>query len=89
MGILGPSPHDDLNRTPYADLLGCLDDHVMRELQAGNNDAFAVIFRRYHRLVHMTALRILRDAVKRRISPNRYFWRFTARWDNLTCQRDT
>jgi RNA polymerase sigma-70 factor (ECF subfamily) len=34
----------------------------MRELQAGNNDAFAEVFRRYHRLVHVTALRILRDA---------------------------
>jgi RNA polymerase sigma-70 factor, ECF subfamily len=62
MGIPGPSPQDDSNRTPYADLLVCPDDQVMRELQAGNNDAFAVIFRRYHRLVHMTALRILRDA---------------------------
>ena len=34
----------------------------MQELQAGNNDAFAVVFRRYHRLIHVTALRILRDA---------------------------
>lgn len=31
-------------------------------MRAGNNDAFAVIFRRFHRLVHVTALRILRDA---------------------------
>jgi RNA polymerase sigma-70 factor, ECF subfamily len=34
----------------------------MQELQAGNTDAFAVIFKRYHRLIHVTALRILKDA---------------------------
>jgi RNA polymerase sigma-70 factor (ECF subfamily) len=50
------------NRTAYADLLECSDLQVMRELAAGNNDAFAIIFHRYHRLVHVTALRILRDA---------------------------
>jgi RNA polymerase sigma-70 factor, ECF subfamily len=55
------SPGEESNRTPYADLLGCPDDRVMQELQAGNNDAFVVIFRRYHRLIHVTALRILRD----------------------------
>ena len=37
---------------------------VMRHLQAGNTDAFAVIFKRYHRLVHVTALHILRDAAE-------------------------
>ncbi len=36
----------------------------MRHLQAGNTDAFAVIFKRYHRLVHVTALHILRDAAE-------------------------
>jgi RNA polymerase sigma-70 factor (ECF subfamily) len=35
---------------------------VMQELQTGNADAFAVVFKRYHRLVHVTALHILRDA---------------------------
>jgi RNA polymerase sigma-70 factor, ECF subfamily len=62
MGVLGPSPHHDDNRTPYAELLDCGDERVIQELKAGNNDAFAVIFRRYHRLIHVTALRILRDA---------------------------
>jgi RNA polymerase sigma-70 factor (ECF subfamily) len=61
MRITGPSPGEESNRTPYADLLSRNDDEVMRELQAGNTDAFAVVFRRYHRLIHVTALRILRD----------------------------
>lgn len=34
----------------------------MQELQAGNTDAFAFLFKRYHRLVQVTALHILRDA---------------------------
>ena len=34
----------------------------MQELAAGNTDAFAVVFKRHHRLVHVTALQILRDA---------------------------
>jgi RNA polymerase sigma-70 factor (ECF subfamily) len=49
-------------RTPYADLLALSDERIMQELQTGNTDAFAVIFKRYHRLVHVTALHILRDA---------------------------
>ena len=52
------------DRMSYADL-GALDDQVlMQQLQSGNTDAFAVIFKRYHRLVHVTALRILRDAAE-------------------------
>jgi RNA polymerase sigma-70 factor, ECF subfamily len=50
------------NRNPYAELLDFNDEQVMQELQAGNTDAFAVIFKRYHRLIHVTALRILKDA---------------------------
>lgn len=38
------------------------DDETLIELRAGNQDAFAVIFERYHRLVYSTALRFLRDA---------------------------
>jgi RNA polymerase sigma-70 factor (ECF subfamily) len=34
----------------------------MEELRAGNADAFAVIFKRYHRLIHATALHLLKDA---------------------------
>jgi RNA polymerase sigma-70 factor (ECF subfamily) len=58
----GSSSSSSKNRTTYEDLLECSDLEVMRELVAGNNDAFAVIFHRYRRLVHVTALRILRDA---------------------------
>jgi RNA polymerase sigma-70 factor (ECF subfamily) len=47
---------------PYAELLNLDDERLMRELVAGRDDAFAVIFQRYHRLVHTTALRLLRDA---------------------------
>jgi RNA polymerase sigma-70 factor (ECF subfamily) len=50
------------DRLPYAELLGLADDRLMQELQAGNTDAFAVLFKRYHRLIHVTALHILRDA---------------------------
>src|SRR5713101_9802653 len=54
--------HGDHGRTPYARLLDIDDEPLMRELQAGNTDAFAVVFKRYHRLVHVVALNILRDA---------------------------
>jgi RNA polymerase sigma-70 factor, ECF subfamily len=50
------------DRVPYAELLNLADELLMQELRAGNTDAFAVIFKRYHRLVHVTALNILRDA---------------------------
>lgn len=49
-------------RVPYAELLNLCDELLMQEMRAGNTDAFAVIFKRYHRLVHVTALNILRDA---------------------------
>jgi RNA polymerase sigma-70 factor (ECF subfamily) len=50
------------DRLPYPELLRLSDDQLAEELQAGNTDAFAVLFKRYHRLVHVTALHILRDA---------------------------
>ncbi len=50
------------NQVPYAELLHLSDEQVMEILQLGNTDAFAVIFGRYHRLVHLIALRTLRDA---------------------------
>jgi RNA polymerase sigma-70 factor (ECF subfamily) len=53
---------DGRDRLAYADLRKLGDEEVMRALQAGNTDAFAVVFKRFHRLVHVTALRILRDA---------------------------
>ncbi len=38
------------------------DAEVVRNLRAGNEDAFALVFARYHRLVYATAIRFLRDA---------------------------
>jgi RNA polymerase sigma-70 factor (ECF subfamily) len=55
---------DCQDRLSYNDLLVLNDGRVMQYLQAGNTDAFAVIFKRYHRLVHTTALHILRDAAE-------------------------
>lgn len=49
-------------RIPYAELLALSDGQLIQETQAGNTDAFAVIFKRYHRLIHLVALRVLRDA---------------------------
>jgi len=62
MSISEPNFKDSHGRIPYPALLGLSDERVMQELQAGNTDAFAVVFKRYHRLVHVTALRILADA---------------------------
>jgi RNA polymerase sigma-70 factor (ECF subfamily) len=64
MHLLGVSSGDRHDRMSYADLLALDDQRVMQHLQAGNADAFAVIFKRYHRLVHVTALHILRDAAE-------------------------
>jgi RNA polymerase sigma-70 factor, ECF subfamily len=50
------------DRMPYGDLARLRDERLVEQTQAGNTDAFAVIFKRYHRLVHVTALRIVRDA---------------------------
>jgi RNA polymerase sigma-70 factor (ECF subfamily) len=57
-----PISGDTPGRTSYVALSGLSDERVMQELQAGNTDAFAVVFKRYHRLVHVTALRIVMDA---------------------------
>jgi hypothetical protein len=35
------------DRAPYAELLCLSDEQVLQRLQAGNTDAFAVIFKRY------------------------------------------
>jgi RNA polymerase sigma-70 factor (ECF subfamily) len=49
---------------PYSDLQLLSDPRLMEEVCAGSADAFAVVFSRYHRLVHTVALRILRDAAE-------------------------
>jgi RNA polymerase sigma-70 factor (ECF subfamily) len=61
-----------LNETGRADcqhargtgITGLSDERIMAEIQAGNGDAFAVLFDRYHRLVLVTALRIVRDVAE-------------------------
>jgi RNA polymerase sigma-70 factor (ECF subfamily) len=42
-------------------LIQLSDEQIMEEVQTGNGDAFAVLFDRYHRLVLVTALKIVRD----------------------------
>ncbi len=58
-GPLFGTPRD---RIPYAELQDCPDEKLVEEIRNGNTDGFAVIFKRYHRLVHVTALNIVRDA---------------------------
>ena len=62
MFLIQPASDDGCGRVPYSELLELGDEPLMQELQAGNTDAFAIVFHRYHRLVHATALHILRDA---------------------------
>ena len=49
-------------RISYAELQNLSDERLIEEIKAGNTDGFAVVFKRYHRLLHVTALKILRDA---------------------------
>jgi RNA polymerase sigma-70 factor (ECF subfamily) len=62
MALLDPSPGASRGRVPYAQLANFADERLIEELLGGNTDAFAILFKRYHRLVHVTALNILRDA---------------------------
>jgi RNA polymerase sigma-70 factor (ECF subfamily) len=62
MFVTKSSSGESSGRIPYAELQNLSDERLVQEIHAGNADAFAVIFRRYHRLVHVTALNILRDA---------------------------
>jgi len=45
----------------YSDLAGMADEDLMACLKSGCNDALALLFDRYHRLVFAIALRIVRD----------------------------
>lgn len=62
MSVIDASSDPSRGRVPYAELANLGDERLIEELRAGNTDAFAIIFKRYHRLVHVTALNILRDA---------------------------
>jgi len=48
--------------TSFAQLKGLPDNTLMAYLRAGNGDALAVLFDRYHRLVMSIALRIIGDS---------------------------
>jgi RNA polymerase sigma-70 factor (ECF subfamily) len=58
--------HQSSNRANNPDsrtqeLQGFSDEKIMLEVQHGSGDAFTVLFDRYHRLVLVTALKIVRD----------------------------
>jgi RNA polymerase sigma-70 factor (ECF subfamily) len=54
-----------VNQHPHGSALAAFsDEKIMAEIQAGNGDAFAVLFDRFHRLVLVTALKIVRDAAE-------------------------
>jgi RNA polymerase sigma-70 factor, ECF subfamily len=66
-------------RATYA-ALSCLDDAaVMRELQAGNDDAVAVLYDRYHNAVLGVGLRILRDRGEAEDVLQTIFWEIAER----------
>jgi RNA polymerase sigma-70 factor, ECF subfamily len=64
MSVPEPIFGDARRRIPYAELPRLSDEQLVEEVQAGNADGFAVIFKRYHRLVHTTAVKILRDTAE-------------------------
>jgi RNA polymerase sigma-70 factor, ECF subfamily len=55
---------NNLQRGQSPGLVRLSDEGIMAEIQAGNGDAFTVLFDRYHRLVLVTALRIVRDVAE-------------------------
>jgi RNA polymerase sigma-70 factor (ECF subfamily) len=55
-----PSTHS-VQPPSFVELKGQSDGELMAHLQAGCNDALAVLFDRYHRLVLSIALKIVRD----------------------------
>ena len=48
----------------FEQLSGLADEDLMVHLKAGHNDALAVLFDRYHRLILSVAFKILRDATE-------------------------
>src|SRR5438094_1682753 len=54
----------DSQRRDGSGLDSLSDEKLMEQIQAGNGDAFAVMFDRYHRLVLVTALKIVRDVAE-------------------------
>ena len=54
-------PKSGATTPSLADLRLLTDEKLMVQLQGGTNDALAVLFERYHRLVFAIALKIVRD----------------------------
>jgi RNA polymerase sigma-70 factor (ECF subfamily) len=57
----GSQPRFDATHPNLAELKLLTDDQLMAQLQDGINDALAVLFERYHRLVFSIAVKIVRD----------------------------
>src|SRR6266851_866332 len=55
-----PNPATSQN-SRILEFQGLSDEKIMLEVQRGSGDAFTVLFDRYHRLVLVTALKIVRD----------------------------
>jgi RNA polymerase sigma-70 factor (ECF subfamily) len=56
-----PPMHAEAGRVSRVAPVADTDADVLSGLRAGNEEAFATVFARYHRLVYATALRFLRD----------------------------
>ena len=74
-----------------AELRHLSDEQAMAELRAGNGDALAVLYDRYHRLVYSVALKIVRDAAEAEdVTQSVFFeiYRAAAQFDPLkgTCK---
>jgi hypothetical protein len=77
-GVLTPS----VQPLSFAELKSLTDGELMARLQAGCNDALAILFDRYHRLVRSIALKIVRDSGERKTSCRACSWKFSGRWHN-------
>jgi RNA polymerase sigma-70 factor, ECF subfamily len=69
-GSIETMPHGPLNKVnssrsqPGSRLQDLTDEQIMGAVQQGDGDAFAVLFDRYHRLVLVTAMKIVKDVAE-------------------------
>lgn len=68
-GFIQRMPHGPLNKVSnhsrlHPRLRDLNDEQIMQAVQQGDGDAFAVLFDRYHRLVLVTALKIVKDVAE-------------------------
>jgi RNA polymerase sigma-70 factor (ECF subfamily) len=61
VGIIGMNVARPSGSLPSEDLSVLTDEHLIQRMVAGQQDALAVLFDRYHRLVFDVAFRIVRD----------------------------